>query len=52
LVTSCVSTMYVPYTLVATNRTVEITKLTRGRPGAWETDLVHFIIDGNINYFH
>ena len=23
--------------------------LTRGRPGAWETDLVHFIINGNIN---
>jgi hypothetical protein len=23
--------------------------LTRGRPGAWETDLVHFIVNGNIN---
>jgi hypothetical protein len=23
--------------------------LTRGRPGAWETDLAHFIINGNIN---
>jgi hypothetical protein len=23
--------------------------LTRGRHGAWETDLVHFIIDGNRN---
>jgi hypothetical protein len=22
---------------------------TRGRPGVWETDLVHFIINGNIN---
>ena len=24
-------------------------RLTRGRPGAWETDLVHFIINGSIN---
>jgi hypothetical protein len=23
--------------------------LTRGRPGAWETDLVHFIINRNMN---
>jgi hypothetical protein len=23
--------------------------LTRGRPGEWETDLVYFIINGNIN---
>ena len=23
--------------------------ILRGRPGAWETDLVYFIINGNIN---
>jgi hypothetical protein len=23
--------------------------LTSGRPGAWKTDLVHFVINGNIN---
>ena len=31
---------------------IKAQRLTRGRPGAWETDLVHFIINGNINLFY
>jgi len=29
---------------------LQILILTRGRPGRWETDLVYFIINGNINF--
>jgi hypothetical protein len=35
--------------LIAWRLTNTLMHLTRGRPGAWEKDLVHFIINGSIN---